>query len=57
MIPASLAFSMLPMHHECAGRELVAWNSVSTVDVRRCFAYFRKNKSNWQARRDEIAKE
>jgi hypothetical protein len=54
MIPASTVFSMLPVHHECAGRELAAWNSNSTVDVRRGFAYFRKN---WQARRDEIVKE
>jgi hypothetical protein len=54
MIPASTVFSMLQVHRACAGRELVAWNSTTVVDVRRGFAHFRKN---WQARRDETVKD
>jgi hypothetical protein len=54
MIPASTALSMLQAYRAYAGQELVAWNSTSTVHVRRRLAYFRKD---WQARRDEIAKE
>ncbi len=58
MIPASTAFSILPLHRECTGLELVSWNTTSvSMQVRRGNSYSHFRKDNWQARRDEIVME